>query len=230
MKTVILAGGKGRRLHPYTTNFPKPLMPVGDRPILEILLDRLKAHGLTDITIATGHLEELIRSFFGDGGKWGITVNYSREDQPLGTAGPLDLVRDQLTETFLLMNGDTLSDIDFGSLIRHHLDSSAMATVALSRRNVSIDFGVVEMDSGGAIAAWKEKPTIDYLVSTGIYVFRREAMAFLPHREFINLPDFLLKLKAAGHRVSGYEHKGYWLDIGRPEDYEKACVDVDKLV
>ena len=103
MKTVILAGGKGRRLHPYTTNFPKPLMPVGDRPILEILLDRLKAHGLTDITIATGHLEELIRSFFGDGGKWGITVNYSREDQPLGTAGPLDLVRDQLTETFLLM-------------------------------------------------------------------------------------------------------------------------------
>lgn len=230
MKTVILAGGKGRRLAPFTTNFPKPLMPVGERPILEILLERLRAEGLTDVMIATGHLEELVRAYFGNGEKWGIKIAYSREDKPLGTAGPLDLVRDELTDTFLLVNGDTLSDISFRDLIRHHVDNGSTATVALSRRNVFIDFGVVETDGDSRIVGWKEKPSIDYLVSTGIYVFSRHALSLLPRGEFINLPDFLFKLKDAGHRVSGYVHEGYWLDIGRPEDYEKACLDIEKLV
>jgi NDP-mannose synthase len=227
MKTVILAGGKGRRLAPFTTNFPKPLMPVGERPILEILLERLNAEGLSDVIIATGHLEELIRAYFGDGRKWGIQIAYSREDEPLGTAGPLDLVRDELADTFLVVNGDTLSDIRFGDLIRHHVDSGAVATVALSRRTVFIDFGVVETDAEGRIVGWREKPSIDYLVSTGIYVFSPHALPLLPRGEFVNLPDFLFKLKGAGHRVSAYVHDGYWLDIGRPEDYERACRDIE---
>jgi NDP-sugar pyrophosphorylase family protein len=228
LTAVVLAGGKGRRLAPFTTNFPKPLMPIGERPILEILLERLKADGLTDVIIATGHLEELIRAYFGDGGKWGLNIAYSREREPLGTAGPLDLIRDDLTDTFLLVNGDTLSDISFRELIRHHQESGSIATVALSRRNVFIDFGVVETDGDGRIVGWKEKPSIDYLVSTGIYVFNAKALDLLPSREFTNLPDFLLRLKAAGHRVSGYLHQGYWLDIGRPEDYERACQDLEK--
>jgi NDP-sugar pyrophosphorylase family protein len=226
-KVVILAGGKGRRLFPYTTNFPKPLMPVGDRPILEILLQQLKTEGLTDVIIATGYLEELIRAYFGDGKKLGMNISYSREDKPLGTAGPLDLVRDQLTDTFLLMNGDTLSNLSFSSLIEHHLAASAMATVGLFQRNVFIDFGVVETDEQSHIVAWKEKPTINYLVSTGIYALNRQALSFLAPDEFINLPDLLLRLKTAGNRVSGYLHEGYWLDIGRPEDYEKACRDAE---
>ena len=230
MKTVILAGGKGRRLAPFTTNFPKPLMPVGERPILEILLERLNAEGLSDVIIATGHLEELIRAYFGDGRKWGIQIAYSREDEPLGTAGPLDLVRAELADTFLVVNGDTLSDIRFGELIRHHIDSGAVATVALSRRKVFIDFGVVETDAEGRIVGWREKPTIDYLVSTGIYVFSPQALSLLPRAEFVNLPDFLFKLKDADHRVSAYVHDGYWLDIGRPEDYERACRDIETLV
>jgi len=183
MKAVILAGGKGRRLLPFTTNFPKPLMPVDERPILEILLERLKQDGVNDIIIATGHLEELVRAYFGDGAKWGLKICYSREDKPLGTAGPLDLVRADLTETFLLMNGDTLSDISFGKLLERHEATSATATVALFQRNVFVDFGVVETvgnDGAQQITGWKEKPTLTYLVSTGIYVLSPAALSFLP--------------------------------------------------
>lgn len=228
--TVILAGGRGRRLAPYTTNFPKPLMPVGDRPILEILLERLRGEGLTDVIIATGHLEELIRAYFGEGDRRGFTIAYSREHKPLGTAGPLDLVRDVLTDPFLLVNGDTLSDIRYRELIRYHSDNGSTATVALSRRKVFIDFGVVEIDEHSRIVGWKEKPSVDYLVSTGIYVFSRKALSLLPRGESVDLPDFLLRLRSAGRLVSAYVHDGYWLDIGRPEDYEKACRDLQELV
>jgi NDP-sugar pyrophosphorylase family protein len=232
MKAVILAGGKGRRLFPFTTNFPKPLMPVGERPILEILLERLKQDRVNDIIIATGHLEELVRAYFGDGAKWGLKICYSREDKPMGTAGPLDLVRADLTETFLLMNGDTLSDVSFRKLLERHEATSATATVALFQRNVFVDFGVVEtVENDGAqqITGWKEKPTLTYLVSTGIYVLSPAALSFLPKGEFMNLPDLLLRIKDAGRRVLGYVHQGYWLDIGRPEDYEKACQDFGNL-
>jgi len=226
---VILAGGKGRRLAPYTTNFPKPLMPVGDKPILEVLLRRLQRQGFNNIVIATGHLEELIRAYFGDGRKFGISIAYSHEDSPRGTAGPLDPMRERLTGDFLLINGDTLCDISFGDMIAFHYNKKATATVALSRRTVDIDFGVVECNAQQEIVNWKEKPKIDYLVSTGIYFFSNSALATLPRNEFINLPDFLIRLQSAGQRVSGYEHTGYWLDIGRPDDYEKACEDITRL-
>lgn len=235
MKAIILAGGKGTRLKPYTTNFPKPLMPVGDKPILEIVVHQLKDAGIDEIVITTGHMEELIRAFFKNGEKYGIKITYSKEDEPLGTAAPLNLIRDRLTKgTFLVMNGDVLSDIDYGHLITYHQERKkrhqSVATIALSERKVTIDFGVVSIAKDNLFYEWNEKPTINYMVSMGIYLFEPEALLSLPDKGFFNVPDFIIKLQKEGRAVSGYVHKGYWLDIGRPDDYEKACNDYgDKL-
>ncbi|GAB4292416.1 MAG: sugar phosphate nucleotidyltransferase [Myxococcota bacterium] len=229
MKAVILAGGKGRRLLPYTTNFPKPLMPIGEKPILEIVIEQLKNYNFKEIIITTGHFGELIRAFFEDGKKFGVNITYSKEDKPLGTFGPLFLIKDELKETFLLMNGDVLTDLDFSKFVEFHKKSGGAATVALAEREVNIDFGVVKVSKEGGFKEWNEKPTINYLVSAGIYLFEPEALKFLKEEKFINLPDFIVMLKENGKKVSTYLHKGYWLDIGRPEDYEKACEDYEKL-
>lgn len=228
IKAVILAGGKGTRLKPYTNNFPKPLMPVGDKPILEIIINQLKKADITDIVISTGYLEEMIRIFFMDGLKFGVNITYSKEEEPRGTAGPLNLVRDQLTDTFILMNGDVLSDINFHDFIAFHKKNGAEATIALCKRSVPIDFGVVEVDGSHIFSKWMEKPTLEYLVSTGIYVLEPSTLESLPHSGFFNLPDFICKLHEEKHKVLGYFHNGYWLDIGRPEDYERACVDQEE--
>jgi NDP-mannose synthase len=228
MKAVILAGGKGRRLLPYTTNFPKPLMPIGDRPILEIIIGQLKAANIDDVIICTGHLEELIRAFFLDGSKYGVRIAYSKEDQPLGTAGPLNLVRDRLDDTFLVMNGDVLSDVDFGALLKYHRSKKAAATIGLCQRSVDIDFGVVTIDTSDAFVSWKEKPRIEYLVSMGIYLFEPEVLHVMPKTGVINLPDLVLLLSQNQKEVCGYVHRGYWLDIGRGEDYERACRDHER--
>jgi len=228
MKAVILAGGKGTRLKPYTTNFPKPLMPIGDKPILEIVINQLKNYGIKEIIIATGHLEELIRAFFQDGRKFGVNITYSKEEIPLGTAGPLNLIRSKLDKTFLLMNGDILSDLDFSKFILYHKKNNNIATIATSKRTVNIDFGVVETNKDKTFSKWKEKPLIDYLVSMGIYLFEPDILNYLPKSGFYNLPDFIIKLHKDKKKVSAYVHTGYWLDIGRPEDYEEACTDFDK--
>lgn len=229
MKAFILAGGKGRRLLPYTTNFPKPLMPIDSKPILEIVIERLRNANIKDIVIATGHLSELIQAFFQDGGKFGVNITYSREDEPLGTAGPLHLVRDMLQDTFLVMNGDILCDINFASLIDFHKSQKSVATVALSKRFVNIDFGVVTLSDDNRFSKWDEKPQIEYLVSTGIYLFESAALEFIPAGGFFNLPDLIQKLDENKKKVCGYIHKGYWLDIGRAEDYEKACEDYESF-
>lgn len=225
MKAVILAGGKGRRLLPFTTNFPKPLMPIGDKPILAIVMEKLKKSGVENVIITTGHLEDLIRLFFTDGSKFGVNITYSKEEEPLGTAGPLNLIRDQLNETFIMMNGDVLSDLDLNKLISFHKERNSIATVVLTKRTVHIDFGVVDINEQSHFSEWKEKPTIEYLVSTGIYLFEPEALESLPKEGFFNLPDFVENLHKDGKTVNCYVHDGYWLDIGRPEDYEKACID-----
>lgn len=223
MKAVLLAGGKGRRLHPYTTNFPKPLMPVGGKPILETVLERLRDAGIKDIIMATAHLESLIRAFFETGEKFGVRITYSNETEPLGTAGPLNLVREQLASQFLLVSGDVLTDLDFGKLVEYHDQKNCVATVALARRSVHIDFGVVDTTDGGFFEKWSEKPTLEYFVSTGIYLFEARALEALPGSGFFNVPDLIQKLDRNGEKVSCYVHDGDWLDIGRPEDYEKAC-------
>ena len=229
MKAVILAGGKGTRLKPYTTVFPKPLMPIGDKPILEIVIGQLKSHGFDEAIITVGHLAELIMTFFGDGGKFGVKIKYSREDKPLGTAGGLGLIKNELNETFLMMNGDVLTTLDFSDLLNYHKRNGAIATIALKKRDVKIDFGVVEIDDGNSIVGYKEKPKIEYLVSMGVYAFEPSVLEYINPHEYLDFPDIIKKLILNGETVKGYVYDGYWLDIGRPDDYERAGRDIDKI-
>lgn len=228
MKAVILAGGKGTRLKPYTTVFPKPLMPIGDKPILEIVIQQLKSYGFNEITIAVGHLAELIMTFFNDGSKHGIKIRYTREDKPLGTAGPLALIKDELKETFLMMNGDVLATIDYSDLINYHKRNKAIATIALNKREVHIDFGVVEIDDS-KIVKYTEKPKISYLVSMGVYVFEPEILKYIRPNEYLDFPDLIKRLISNEETVKGYVYDGYWLDIGRPDDYERANKEIEVI-
>ncbi|MFO1283310.1 MAG: sugar phosphate nucleotidyltransferase [Burkholderiales bacterium] len=227
---VVLAGGVGRRLHPYTLTVPKPMMPIGERPILEILVDRLRAAGLRRYVFAIGHLGEIIRAHFGDGRAFGVSIHYSAETEPLGTAGPLDLVRTMLDDAFVLVNGDVLADFDWGAIVDGHRRDRADATVVVARREEPVDFGVVELDERGLVSAWQEKPVVRRLVSAGAYVFEPGSLALLARNERVDLPDFVMALVRAGRHVRGHVHPGYWLDIGRPADYERACADAARFV
>ena len=228
MKAVILAGGKGTRLRPYTTHFPKPLMPVGDKPILESVIYQLKDAGILDIIITTGHLSEMIHVLIGDGSKIGVRIKYSLEDKPLGTAGPLDLLRNDLTEDFILINGDVLSDINFSEMIKFHKQNNNTATIGSVERNVFVDFGLVKLDNENKYLGWDEKPTLKYLVSMGIYILNPRALNSLPKGGFFNIPDLIQALHHSNEKVMGFIHNGYWLDIGRREDYEYACKRFDE--
>jgi NDP-sugar pyrophosphorylase family protein len=222
MKAVILAGGLGTRLRPYTTVFPKPLMPIGDMPILEIVLRQLQHAGVTDVTLAVSYLAELIEAFCGDGVRFGLRLHYSRESKVLSTAGPLKLI-DGLDETFLAMNGDILTTLDYAALVRHHKARGAAATIALHRRNVKIDYGVVEADAvTGDLARFIEKPEYHYVVSMGINVFEPRALQYIGYEEVLGMPELLLRLRDAGEIVTTCELPCAWLDIGRPDDYEAA--------
>jgi len=229
MKAVILAGGKGTRLKPYTTVFPKPLMPIGDKPILEIVVQQLKSHGFNEIIMAVGHLAELIMTFFNDGSKYGIKIKYTREDKPLGTAGPLALMKGELNETFLMMNGDLLTTLDYSDLVNYHKRNGAIATIALNKRTVKIDFGVPEVDTDNNVIGYTEKPEIDYLVSMGVYVFEPRVLEYIRPNEYLDFPDLIKKLISNGETVKGYVYGGYWLDIGRPDDYERANREIEEI-
>jgi NDP-sugar pyrophosphorylase family protein len=217
---VILAGGKGTRLAPYTVAFPKPLMPLGDVPILEIVVRQLEHFGFDHVTMAVGHLSELIRAFFGDGSKYGLKIDYSREDRPLGTAGPLRRIPD-LPESFLVMNGDLLTDLDYADLMRRHREQANDATIGVYRKQVKIDLGVLERDGDGRITDYKEKPTLAYEVSMGVYAFSRGVLEHVPDAYF-DFPDLVLELIRRGRPIRGYAFDGLWLDIGRADDYGKA--------
>ena len=224
MRAVILAGGKGTRLKPFTTSLPKPLMPIGDTPILEIVLKQLKEYGFNDITLAVSHLSELIRAFFNDGSKWGVRISYSIEDTPLGTMGPLKLIAD-LPENFLVMNGDVLTDFHFGKFYESHLRDRAMLSVATIQREAPIDFGVLTMGESQQITGFKEKPTYTFDVSMGIYALNRKVLRFIPDGKLFGFDHLVLALLGSGEPVCAYPHRGFWLDIGRPEDYDKANTD-----
>jgi NDP-sugar pyrophosphorylase family protein len=228
MKAVILAGGKGTRLRPYTAVFPKPLMPINDKPILEIVIRQLKSHGFDEVIITVGHLAELIMTFFNDGSKYGIKIRYSREDKPLGTAGGLGLIKKELNETFLMMNGDVLTTLDYSDLVDYHKRNDAIATIALKKRHVKIDFGVVELDVD-SIVGYTEKPKIDYLVSMGVYAFDPKVLEYIRPTEYLDFPELIKKLISNGETVKGYVYEGYWLDIGRPDDYERANREIGEI-
>ena len=229
MKAIILAGGKGRRLEPYTTIIPKPLMPIGDKPILEIILCQLREHGIRDVTIAVGHLAELIMAFFGDGSRFGLSIAYSREERPLGTAGCLGLIRDDLTEPFLMMNGDVLTTLPFSELMDFHQKNGAIATVALNKRDYFVDFGIVDTNGNGDIIGYTEKPGFEHYVSMGVYAFDPRVLAYITPHEYIDFPDLIKALLAAGETVKAYKYGGYWLDIGRVDDYKKANNEIAGL-
>jgi NDP-mannose synthase len=228
VKAVVLAGGEGRRLLPYTS-LPKPMMPIQNRPILEVIVRQLQGFGIEEILLATGHLEELIRTYFQDGGRFGVPIYYSREGAPLGTAGPLSLVRERLTDTFIVVNGDILTDLDFRLLVELHHKQANDVTLALTSRKQLVDFGVVRLDGEGQFREWDEKPVHEYLVSMGIYVMNPKVLPFLPENTFLNLPDYVTSLRRSGMRIGSYVHEGYWLDIGRREDYERACREAESL-
>ena len=228
MQAVILAGGKGRRLAPYTTVFPKPLMPIGDMPILEIVIRQLKKHGFTKIVLAVGHLAGLIEAYFGDGSKWGVEITYSREDEPLGTAGPLSLI-DDLDENFLVMNGDLLTNIDYSGLMRYHLENGALTTISMYTKDVPISLGVLELDNEGNIVDYIEKPTLKYKVSMGIYIFNNRILEHIEHGKYLDFPDLIKNLIKTGENIRGYMFEGYWMDIGRPEDYSRVLEEFESM-
>lgn len=221
MKAILLAGGKGLRLAPYTTILPKPLMPIGDQPILEIVIRQLAHAGFNDITLAVGHLAELIKAYFGDGSKLGVQLTYSREETPLGTAGPIALVPN-ITDTFLVMNGDVLSTLDYAALLAYHRKRGAIATLTTYARDEKIDLGVIHSDDNNWLIDYVEKPTYRYYVSTGIYIFEPTIVSHIPFGQRFDLPELILKLFREGEKVNIYKFEGYWLDIGHPADYETA--------
>lgn len=225
-RAVVLAGGRGTRLAPYTSVLPKPLMPIGDRSILETVVDQLASYGFTDLTFCVGYLSHLIRAVFDTRSHPGVAISYVHEESALGTAGPLRLV-DGLDESFLLMNGDVLTTLDYRDFLRKHRESGNTLTVATSKRRVAIDYGVVsahDTDEGlGVIDAWDEKPEFVTTVSMGIYALEPDATAFIPDDEYFDFPDLVRALLAAGERVGAYKFEGMWFDIGRKDDYEQAA-------
>lgn len=229
MKAVILAGGRGTRLQPYTTILPKPLMPLGDHPVLEIILCQLKRQGFTEITMAVGYLSHLLEAYFEDGSRFGVQIRYSREDEPLGTAGPLTLVPG-LDEPFLVMNGDVLTDLDYSGLYAYHLEHNAAATISLYPKTVEISLGVLEVDNEDQVTSYQEKPTYSYLASMGIYVLSPQALAFMEKGQHCDFPDLVKILLQRGQRVCGRVFHGDWLDIGQPQDYLRAAESFEYLV
>jgi NDP-mannose synthase len=228
MKAVVLAGGKGTRLAPYTMVLPKPMMPIGDMPILEILLRQMKCAGITEVILTVGHLAELFRAFFQDGSRWGMSLNYSYEDKPLGTAGPLSLV-EGLDEPFLVCNGDVLTTLDMKELIDFHCSSGGIATIASHNRKVKIDLGVIQSNQEGRIEDYIEKPTYDFHVSMGMYVFDPRVLTYIDYKKYLDLPNLVLKMVDAGEKVMTYPFEGYWMDLGSVGDYEQAMHDFEPL-
>jgi NDP-mannose synthase len=219
---VILAGGKGVRLRPYTTCLPKPLVPLGGEfAILEVVLRQLQRNGVASVSIAIGHLGELIRAYVGDGSRWELTVDYWQEHSPLGTVGPLVQHRDRLPEDFLVMNGDILTDLPFDRLFEHHLASRAEVTVAAYTRVVEVDFGVLEIGDR-SIVGFREKPTLEYTVSMGVYGLSRCVLERFEPGMPLGFDELLLNQLETGKPPQPFPFDGFWLDIGRPEDYDRA--------
>jgi NDP-mannose synthase len=229
MHAIILAGGRGVRLRPYTTCLPKPLMPIGDEfSILDIVLTQLAQRGFDSATLAIGYLGNLIRSYVGDGTRWGMRIDYATEDMPLGTIGPVLQILDRLPDEFLVMNGDVLTDLDYADLLRQHINDSAPLTVATYERQVKIDFGVLATKDG-QVTEFTEKPTLTYRISMGVYGMSKRTLADYPSGIPLGFDELVLDLLAKKQAPSEYGFDGYWLDIGRPDDYDRANAEFDSV-
>jgi NDP-sugar pyrophosphorylase family protein len=224
MMAVILAGGKGTRLKPFTMTIPKPLLPLGDMPILEVVIRQLVNAGVSRVVLTLGHMAPFFTTILGDGSRWGIQLEYVFEDEPLGTAAPIRRIP-HLEDDFIIMNGDLLTTLDYGELLAHHREHGATGTIALSRRTVPIDYGVVETETSGALRRYIEKPSLPYEVSMGINVLSREAVDFIPPSGRFDMPDLMLAMRDAGRLVRCFRTDCYWQDIGRFDDYQRASDD-----
>ena len=229
VRAVILAGGSGTRLAPFTTVIPKPLMPVGGMPILEIIIRQLHFHGFDDIVLSVGYLADLITAIFGDGRKLGVKITYVHEQSPLGTAGPLSLVP-PTRQPLLVMNADVLSTVNYSSLYAHHINSGAMLTISLHTLRHHVDLGVITVGERSRVVEYREKPSFDYKVSMGVYVVAPAVHALVRRAGGpLNFPDLVERLIREDKPVAGYSAGGYWLDIGRQAQYEQACADFEQL-
>ena len=225
-RAVILAGGKGTRLKPYTISLPKPLVPIGEMPIIEIIIRKLAQCGFERVTITVNHMADIIRAFCGDGSKWGINIDYSLETKPLSTMGPLKLIHD-LPDNFLIMNGDVLTDLDFEAFYNKHVSEGNIFTVSAYTREQKVDYGVLETGSDDKLVNFIEKPTTTYNVSMGVYMASKQILDFIPENQFYGFDHLMLDLIKNQKPATVKVHSGYWLDIGRPDDYEKACADFE---
>jgi NDP-sugar pyrophosphorylase family protein len=221
VRAIILAGGKGTRLRPYTTVLPKPLMPVDGMPILEILLRQFVRHGVDHATITIGHLGKLIKVYFGDGSDLGIKIDYVEEPTPRGTMGPLRFIHD-LPEDFIVANGDILTDLSFSDFAREHRSRRSIFTIGSYHRQLESDFGVLETNANGELVEFREKPRIPFQVSMGIYAVNRSVVDEIPTDRPFGFDDLMLRLLKLGQRPHVWLHKGVWLDVGRTEDFERA--------
>ncbi|OGO28988.1 MAG: nucleoside-diphosphate-sugar pyrophosphorylase [Chloroflexi bacterium RBG_16_52_11] len=227
-RAIILAGGKGTRLRPYTVVLPKPLMPIGELPILEVIIRQLVQHGFDHVTLAVNHQAEIIRAFFQDGTKWGIRIDYSLEDKPLSTIAPMRLIHD-LPENFLVMNGDILTDLNFLDFFEDHVSNSHIFTISAHIREQKVDYGVLEMDASNYLTGFREKPSAEYLVSMGVYMANRRIMDFIPEGKSYGFDNLMLDLLAAKKPATVRKFSGYWLDIGRPDDYIQAIEEFEQM-
>jgi len=226
-RAVILAGGLGTRLRPYTVVLPKPLMPIGPYPILEVIIRQLAFHKFEHVTLAVNHQADIIRAFFNDGSKWGIHIDYSLETVPLSTIAPLKLIKD-LPDNFILMNGDILTDLNFTKLYDDHVENHRLFTISAAERKHLVDYGVLKSNSEGELTGFEEKPSLNYLVSMGVYAVNKAALDHVPEDRkygFDNLMTDLLAMKRPVHVVP---YRGYWLDIGRVDDYATAVEEFEQ--
>jgi NDP-mannose synthase len=221
MKAIILSGGLGTRLKPFTEIIPKPLLPIGEKSILEIQIDRLKKHGFDEIFLATNYKSEYIENYFGDGSRYGVNLKISKEDKPLGTAGPLLLLKDELTEPFIVMNGDILTLADFSKLYEFALSANALLTISIKKEITPFAFGNIFFD-GDRVTGIQEKPDIVMYILAGIYVMKPGIFKFFPDNEYFGMDHLIMKMLEKNEFVAKYDLNEYWLDIGRLNDYEKA--------
>jgi NDP-sugar pyrophosphorylase family protein len=219
-RAIILAGGKGTRLHPYTIDLPKPLMPIGEYPILEVVVRQLVYFGYQHITMAVNHQAELIKEFFGDGSKWNVKIDYSLEDKPLSTMGPLKLIKD-LPNHFLVMNGDILTDLNYELFYNEHVNENSLFTISAYQREQLIDYGVLETIDG-KLTAFIEKPSKSFDVSMGIYMVSKEITKLIPENTPYGFDTLMLDSLKENLDIKVKKFNGYWLDIGRPDDYKQA--------
>jgi NDP-mannose synthase len=226
-RAVVLAGGAGTRLRPYTVVLPKPLMPIGDYPILEVIIRQLVRHGFSHVTLAVNHQANILKAFFEDGNRWDVRIDYSLERKPRSTIAPLALISD-LPENFLLMNGDVLTDLDLSGFLERHVGCGRLFTIAAARRWQQIDYGVLQIDSAQRLTEFSEKPLTEYLVSMGIYAVNRKILQFVPPDSKYGFDDLMKDLLRKDEPVDVEPYEGYWLDIGRPDDYMRAVDEFEQ--